>query len=38
MQQQIDRQKVALAQERERQQNAKHAQKIQSLQSKTLGL
>jgi hypothetical protein len=38
MKQQIDRQKVALAQERERQQNAKHAKKIQSLHSKTLGL
>ena len=38
MKQGIDRQKLALAQERERQQNAKHAQKIQSLHSKTLGL
>lgn len=38
MQQNIARQKVALAQERERQQNAKHAQKMHSLQNKTLGL
>ena len=38
MKQGIDRQKLALAQERERQQNAKHAQKIQSLHSKTFGL
>ena len=38
MKQGIDRQKLALAQERERQQNAKHAQKMQSLHSKTLGL
>jgi hypothetical protein len=38
MKQQIDRQKVALAQERERQQNAKHAQKMQTLHSKTFGL
>jgi hypothetical protein len=38
MKQQIDRQKLALAQERERQQNAKHAQKIQSLHQKSLGL
>jgi hypothetical protein len=38
MKQQIDRQKVALAQERERQHDAKHAQKMQSLQNKTLGL
>jgi hypothetical protein len=38
MKQGIDRQKLALAQERERQQNAKHAAKIQSLHSKTLGL
>ena len=37
MKQNIARQKVALAQERERQQNAKHAQKMQSLQNKTLG-
>ena len=32
------RQKEALARERERQQNAKHAQKIQSLHQKSLGL
>ena len=38
MKQGIDRQKLALAQERERQQNAKHAEKMQSLHSKTLGL
>jgi hypothetical protein len=38
MKQGIDRQKLALAQERERQQNAKHAQKIQSLHSKSMGL
>ena len=38
MKQGIDRQKLALAQERERQQNSKHAKKIQSLHSKTLGL
>ena len=38
MKQGIDRQKQALAQERERQQNAKHAEKMQSLHSKTLGL
>ena len=38
MKQGIDRQKLALAQERERQQNAKHAKKIQALHSKTLGL
>jgi len=38
MKQDIDRQKLALAQERERQQNAKHAQKMQSLHSKTVGL
>ena len=38
MKQNIARQKVALAQERERQQNAKHAQKMQTLHSKTLGL
>ena len=38
MKQGIARQKLALAQERERQQNAKHAQKIQTLHSKTLGL
>lgn len=38
MKQGIDRQKLALAQERERQQNAKHAQKIQSLHQKSVGL
>ena len=38
MKQGIDRQKLALAQERERQQNAKHAQKIQTLHQKSLGL
>jgi hypothetical protein len=38
MKQGIDRQKLALAQERERQQNAKHAQKIQSLHQKSMGL
>ena len=36
MKQGIDKQKEALARERERQQNAKHAQKMQSLHSKTL--
>jgi hypothetical protein len=38
MKQGIDRQKLALARERERQQNAKHAQKMQKLQQKSLGL
>ena len=38
MKQGIDRQKLALAQERERQQNAKHAQKMQTLHQKSLGL
>jgi hypothetical protein len=38
MKQGIDRQKEALARERERQQNAKHAQKIQKLHQKSLGL
>ena len=38
MKQNIDRQKLALARERERQQNAKHAQKMQSLHQKSLGL
>jgi uncharacterized protein YukE len=38
MKQGIDRQKLALAQERERQQNAKHAQKMQTLNQKSLGL
>jgi hypothetical protein len=34
MQQGIDRQKLALAQERERQQNLKHADKMRKLQAK----
>lgn len=38
MKQNIARQKEALAQERERQQNAKHAQKMQTLHQKSLGL
>ena len=38
MKQGIDRQKESLAQERERQQNAKHAQKIQKLHQKYMGL
>jgi hypothetical protein len=38
MKQGIDRQKLALAQERERQQNTKYAQKKQSLHNKSLGL
>ena len=38
MKQGIDRQRLALAQERERQQNAKHAQKMQTLHQKSLGL
>ena len=38
MKQGIDRQKLALARERERQQNAKHAQKMQNLHQKSLGL
>jgi hypothetical protein len=38
MKQGIDRQKEALARERERLQNAKHAQKMQTLQQKSLGL
>jgi hypothetical protein len=38
MKQNIDKQKLALAQERERQQNAKHAQKMQTLHQKSLGL
>ena len=38
MKQGIDRQKLALAQERERQHDAKHAQKIQTLHQKSLGL
>jgi hypothetical protein len=36
MKQGIERQKLALAQERERQQNAKHAQKMQSLRQKSI--
>ena len=38
MKQNIDRQKLSLAQERERQQNAKHAAKIQTLRQKSIGL
>jgi len=38
MKQNIDRQKLALAQERERQQNAKYAEKMQSLHQKSMGL
>ncbi len=38
MQQGIAKQKQALAQERERQHDAKHAQKMHSLQNKSLGL
>jgi hypothetical protein len=38
MKQGIDRQKLALAQERERQQNAKHAQKMQNPHPNSLGL
>ena len=38
MKQNIDRQRLALAQERERQQNAKHAQKMQTLHQKSMGL
>ena len=38
MKQGIDRQKLALARERERQQNAKHVQKMQTLHNKSLGL
>ena len=38
MKQGIDRQKLALAQERERQQNAKHAAKMQTLHQKSMGL
>ncbi len=38
MKQGIDRQKLVLAQERERQQNAKHAAKMQTLHQKSLGL
>ena len=38
MKQGIEKQKEALAQERERQQNAKHAQKMQTLHQKSMGL
>jgi uncharacterized protein YukE len=38
MKQGIARQKEALARERERQQNAKHAAKMQTLHQKSLGL
>ena len=38
MKQNIARQKLSLAQERERQQNAKHATKIQTLRQKSIGL
>jgi hypothetical protein len=38
MKQNIDKQKEALAQERERQHDAKHAQKMQKLHQKSLGL
>ena len=38
MKQNIDKQKEALAQERERQQNAKHAAKMQTLHQKSIGL
>ena len=38
MKQNIDRQKEALARERERQHDAKHAQKMQTLHQKSLGL
>ena len=38
MKQNIDKQKEALARERERQQNAKHAQKMQTLHQKSMGL
>ena len=37
MKQGIDRQKLALAQERERQQNAKHAEKMNKLRAQSLG-
>ena len=36
--QQIDKQRLALAQERERQQNANYSQKMQTLHQKSLGL
>ena len=38
MKQGIDRQKLALARERERQHDAKHAAKMQTLHQKSLGL
>lgn len=38
LKQNIDRQKEALAQERERQHDAKHAAKMQTLRQKSLGL
>jgi len=38
MKQNIDKQKLALAKERERQHDAKHAQKMQTLHQKSLGL
>ena len=38
MKQGIDRQKLALARERERQQNAKHTAKMQTLHQKSMGL
>jgi hypothetical protein len=38
MKQNIDKQKEALARERERQHDAKHAQKMQKLHQKSLGL
>jgi hypothetical protein len=38
MKQNIDKQKEALARERERQHDAKHAQKMQTLHQKSLGL
>ena len=38
MKQNIDRQKEALARERERQHDAKHAQKMQTLHQKSWGL
>ena len=37
MKQNIARQKLALAQERERQQNAKHAEKMNKLRAQSLG-
>ena len=38
MKQNIDKQKLALARERERQHDAKHVQKMQTLHQKSLGL